>query len=79
MKYSHLQRKKVVDTKSGAILGHVRDLDIKHSSLCIESIFVGKQRCRILSVLFSQPLTCIPIQQIVNIGEDVILVNINMR
>ncbi len=76
MKYSHLQKKKVVDTKSGAILGHVRDLDIQHSSLCIEAILVGKQGCRFLSLLFSQPLTCIPVQQIVNIGEDVILVNI---
>lgn len=76
MKYSHLQKKKVVDTKSGAILGRVRDMDIKDSSLCIETILVGKQRCGFFSILFSQPLTCIPVQQIVNIGEDVILVNL---
>lgn len=76
MKYSCLQKKKVVDTKSGAIIGHVQDLDIKSSSLCIEAILVGKQRCRFLSMIFSQPLVCIPIQQIVNLGEDVILVNI---
>ena len=76
LKYSHLQKKKVVDTKSGAIIGHVQDLDIQHSSLCIESILVGKKRCNILSFLFNQPLTCIPVGQITNIGEDVILVNI---
>lgn len=76
LKYSHLQKKKVVDMKSGAILGHVQDLDIQHSSLCIESILVGKKQCGIFSILFNQPLTCIPVQQITNIGEDVILVNV---
>lgn len=79
MKYSNLQRKFVVNENNGEMIGYIVDLDLQVRSLCIESIivrepqsFIQKIRC----LFFHDVKIVIPIENIVTIGKDVIVVKL---
>lgn len=79
MKYSSLQRKFVVNEASGEMIGFVTDLDLRVESLCIESLIVQQSKTllqRIRCLFVHDIKVVISIDQIVNIGKDVILVRI---
>jgi len=79
MKYSVLQRKYVVNESTGEMIGYIADLELDSRSLCIECIIVKEpkgflQRLRCLFI--NESRIVIPIDQILNIGKDVIIVKL---
>ena len=79
MKYSTLQRKYVVNELNGAMIGFISDLDLRIDSLCIESLIVQEPKSfiqRIRCLFVRDVRVVIPIEQIVNIGKDVIVVRV---
>lgn len=79
MKYSTLQKKFVVNEANGEMIGYVVDLELTTHSLCIESIFVKEPKSflqRIRCIFVSDIKIVIPVDHIVSIGKDVIVVKI---
>lgn len=79
MRYSELAAKKVVNMKDGSILGNVMDLEFDVRQFQILAIFVGHHpSCikRVMPWFFHQELIKIRMDDIINIGEDVILVKV---
>lgn len=79
MKYSELSAKKVVNMKDGSILGMVMDLEIEIHQYQIYAIYVGQNpSCfkKMLPWFFHAELIKITVDEIINIGEDVILVKV---
>lgn len=79
MKYSTLQKKFVVNEFNGAMIGYITDLDLQIDSLCIENIIVQEPKSllqRIRCLFIHDVKIVIPIDQIVNIGKDVIVVRV---
>lgn len=77
MRLISLQRKDVVNIKTGSKIGFVSDFEIDPICHCIQAIIVERTSCFKLLLFFKgPPCLIIPVEQIVNIGEDVILVDI---
>lgn len=77
MRLITLQRKDVVDVKTGSKIGFVSDFELDPICHCLTAIIVERNTCLKLVCLFKgPPCITIPVEQIVSIGEDVILVNI---
>lgn len=77
MRLISLQRKDVVDVKSGSKIGFVSDFELDPICHCLSALIVEKSNCFSFVCLFKgPPCLVIPVEQIVSIGEDVILVNI---
>ena len=79
MKYSTLQKKFVVNEHNGALLGFISDLDLDSRNLCIESLIVKEPQNliqRIRCIFFKDVKVVIPIENIVSIGKDVIVVKV---
>ena len=74
--YCDLESLDVVNVVDGAVLGTIVDLEIEISSGKICSITVSGTR-GILSILSPEKGIIIPWDQIIKIGEDVIIVNYN--
>jgi len=75
MKFNELEKKDVVDVRNGRKMGIVSDLDIDENSLCIKALIVCEVRWKDFVLIFSKPrIKRIPIENIVKIGRDVILV-----
>lgn len=80
MRYSDLAKKSVVNLKSGKNLGRVCDLCFSEHDFVIRDFFVcPPQRCvhRWLPWFFPNEEIRIRVNDIINIGEDVILVEIS--
>lgn len=75
MRLSELEAKDVVDVRSGRKMGYVSDLEIQQDCMCVKALIVCEVRWKDFILIFSKPKTKrIPIDQIVTIGKDVILV-----
>lgn len=78
MKYSELQDKQVVDVKDGTIIGRVDDLDVNLSDFKVQAFLVNRSSSFFRSLIsFFVPAAKITVNldQIVSIGEDVILIH----
>ncbi len=77
MRFVTLQSKDVVDASTGIKIGYVVDLEIDECANCIIALIVEKVPCFRMIYVFKGPPTCvIPIQNIITIGKDVILVHV---
>lgn len=77
MRLNKLQCKDVVNVCNGCKLGYVSDIELNETCLCVEALIVTTTGITDFLKFFHSPEEiCIPMCQVVNIGEDVILVNI---
>ena len=70
MKFSELQDKQVVNVQDGTLIGRVEDLDV--------SFLVGKNSSWLRSIfafLFPPARIIVGLDQVVSVGEDVILIH----
>lgn len=76
MRFLCLQSKDVINACNGKKIGFISDIDIDHVCYCIQGIFVEKNNClKMLYIFKGPPLIYIPKENIISIGEDVIIVN----
>ncbi|MEG0277370.1 MAG: YlmC/YmxH family sporulation protein [Coprobacillus sp.] len=77
MRFVSLQCKDVVDAASGSKIGYVVDVEIDPLCRCVQALIVERVTPFKLVCIFKGPPTfLIPIENIITIGEDVILVNV---
>lgn len=77
MRFVCMQSKDVVNARTGTKIGYVVDLEIDPLCQCIQAIVVEKVSVFKLICIFKGPPTfLIPIENIITIGDDVILVNV---
>lgn len=79
MKYSLLQKKFVVNESNGEMIGYIVDLDLSLNNLSVESIFVKEPQSflqRIRCMFVGNPRIVISVDNIVNIGKDIIVVKV---
>lgn len=77
MRFICMQRKDVINIKNGMKIGFISDIEIDPICRCIQAIVVEKSSAFKLICFFKgPPCIVIPVEQIVSIGEDVILVDI---
>ena len=78
MRFLCLQSKDVINASNGSKIGFVSDLELNTSNLCIEALVVERfSPLKFLCLMKGPPVIIIPINQIITIGEDVIIVNID--
>lgn len=76
MRFVTLQCKDVVDAATGSKIGYVVDVEIDPCCRCIQALIVERvSPFRLLCVFKGPPTFLIPVENIITIGEDVILVN----
>ena len=76
MRLNELQCKDVINLINGCKLGYVSDLILNDSCLCVEALVVTASGLKECFKFFQGPTEItIPMQQVVSIGKDVILVN----
>lgn len=73
MLLSDIQEKDVVNVLDGSIIGHICDLELEPNSGQIFSVWI--QAYGILNIFGKGEKVCIGWDQIIKIGEDVIIVN----
>lgn len=73
IRISEFQVKDVVNVSDGRRLGNIGDIDIDISTGKIQAVIISK-RSRMLGLFGKEEEFIIPWEQIVKIGEDVILV-----
>lgn len=73
LRISEFQVKDVVNVSDGKRLGNIGDIDIDLNTGKIKAVIISKQS-RMLGLFGKEEEFVIPWQQIVKIGEDVILV-----
>jgi YlmC/YmxH family sporulation protein len=77
MRLIALERKDVISMKTGEKLGFISDVEIDANCRFIEAIVVERfSLFKLICFFKGPPCLVIPIEQIVNIGEDVILVDV---
>ncbi|MFR7591751.1 MAG: YlmC/YmxH family sporulation protein [Longibaculum sp.] len=77
MRFVTLQSKDVVNASTGTKIGYVVDVEIDPCCRCIQALIVERVSAFKLICIFKGPPTfLIPIENIITIGEDVILVNV---
>ena len=77
MKFSELQDKQVVNIRDGKMVGRVEDLDLNPTDYRVQSFLVGKNQSVLrafFSFLFPVSRIAVNLDQIVSVGEDVILI-----
>lgn len=75
MRFVTLQCKDVVDVSNGCKIGYVVDVEIDPCCRFIQALIVERvSPFRLLCIFKGPPTFLIPIENIVTIGEDVILV-----
>lgn len=77
IRISEFQSKDVVNVFDGKKLGNIGDIDIDVITGKIQAIVIGKQG-KMLGLLRKEDEVTIPWRQIVKIGEDVILVRMQI-
>lgn len=79
MRYSELCGKQVVNIKSGKVIGRIVDLCFFEKNYTIKEFYASQPpRCvqRILPWFFGSEEIVIKVDEIINIGEDIVLVQI---
>lgn len=77
MRFVSLQSKDVVNAATGTKIGYVVDVEIDPYCRCVQAIVVERFSAFKLVCFFKGPPSfVIPIENIMTIGEDVILVNV---
>ena len=77
MKFSELQDKQVVNIRDGKMVGRVEDLDLNPADYRVQSFLVDKNQSVLrafFSFLFPVSRIAVNLDQIVSVGEDVILI-----
>ena len=75
MRLSELEAKDVVEVKSGKKIGHVTDVEFDQKSMCLCTLIVTEVIWKDFILIFSKPkIIKINIDQIIQIGKDVLLV-----
>jgi YlmC/YmxH family sporulation protein len=74
MLYTDIQNKDVINVLDGSLMGSVVDLEIEPNSGQIFSIWI-KSYCNVLNIFNKGDRVNLAWDQIVKIGEDVIIVN----
>lgn len=77
-KAENLKQKEVIDINTAERLGYIKDVEISMEDGSIKSIIIPK-RGRVIRQLFGDSEYIIPWQNIVRIGRDVVLVEINSQ
>lgn len=80
MRYSELCGKEVVDIKNGRVIGRISDLCFLENNYVIKEFFVSQpENCvkKLFPWFFSHDEITISTNDIINIGEDVILVQLD--
>lgn len=78
MRFLTLQSKDVVNAATGSKIGYVVDVEIDPMCRCIQALVVEKNAAfRLICVFKGPPCFIIPIENVITIGEDVILVNLD--
>jgi YlmC/YmxH family sporulation protein len=78
MRFLTLQCKDVVDAQTGTKLGFVSDIEIDPLCHCIQAIIIEKSTpLKWICIFKGPPHFVIPIERIITIGEDVILVDVD--
>ncbi len=78
MRIYELRQKEVINCRDCQIIGNVCDVDIDVKNGCVISIIVPGP-CRICGIIGRDQEYVIPFSCIVQIGADVILVNIDIE
>lgn len=76
IRISEFQMKDVVNVSDGKRLGNIGDIDIDIDTGKIRAVIISKQ-ARILGLFGKEEEFVIPWEQIMKIGEDVILVKVD--
>lgn len=79
MRFSQLCRKQVINVKDGSIVGRVKDVEFQEDKLCVVVFYIsdcGSLVNRFFPWLFPVEELELSLNDIVSIGEDVILVKI---
>lgn len=77
MRLISMQRKDVVNIKTGKKIGYVSDVEVDPVCRCVQAIIVEKfSYFKLIFIFKGPPCIVIPVEQIISIGEDVILVDI---
>ena len=78
MRFICLQSKDVINASTGSKIGFVVDMEIDPICRCIQAIIVERfSALKLISLFKGPPTIIIPIENIITIGEDVIIVNID--
>lgn len=78
MRFLTLQSKDVIDASTGCKIGYVVDIEIDPLCQCIQAIIVERTSAfKFICFFKGPPCIIIPIQQILTIGKDVILVHVD--
>ena len=78
MRFLCLQSKDVINASNGSKIGYISDVEVNVNNLCIEALIVERfSPLKFLSLVKGPPIIVIPINQIITIGEDVVIVNID--
>ncbi|PFJ15264.1 YlmC/YmxH family sporulation protein [Bacillus cereus] len=77
IRISELQMKDVINISDGKRLGNIGDVEIDMNTGKVQSIIISKQ-ARMLGIFGKDVEIVIPWKEIAKIGEDVILVRVNL-
>lgn len=78
MRFVTLQSKDVVNAATGTKIGYVVDVEIDPYCRTIQALIVERfSAFKLICVFKGPPALIIPIENIMTIGEDVILVNVD--
>ena len=75
MKFSELQDKQVVNVQDGTLIGRVEDLDVSLTNYQVQSFLVGRNTGWLRSLFFPPARIIVCLDQVVSVGEDVILIH----
>ena len=77
MRFVCLQSKDVISAQTGKKIGYVVDMEIDPIVRCIEALIVEKMSpFKFICIFKGPPQLVIPMDNVMTIGEDVILVNL---
>ena len=77
MRFLCLQSKDVINAANGSKIGFISDVEVNINNLCIEALIVERfSHLKFLCLVKGPPVIVIPINQIITIGEDVVIVNV---
>ena len=78
MRFVTIQSKDVINAATGSKIGYVSDIEIDPFCRTIQVIIVERFNAfKLVCVFKGPPCLVIPIENIITIGEDVILVNVD--
>ena len=79
MKTSTLFRKQIISTKTGEVIGKIKDMEMNPIDFHIEAVCIERHHSSFyhwLCSVFKETRIVLPVDKIVSIGADVILVEV---